>query len=68
MLAAHAAADRPADGSAAPAEVVATARGVRHGYRSVAGDLSTVLDDLDLDLRAGSAWRWSAPTAPARPR
>ncbi|MFD4007316.1 ABC transporter ATP-binding protein [Brachybacterium paraconglomeratum] len=51
--AAHAAADRPADGSAAPAEVVATLRGVRHGYRSVAGDLSTVLDDLDLDLRAG---------------
>ena len=38
---------------AEPAEVVATLRGVRHGYRSVAGGLSTVLDDLDLDLRAG---------------
>lgn len=36
-----------------PAEIVATLRGVRHGYRSVAGGLSTVLDDLDLDLRAG---------------
>ncbi|MDV3295724.1 MAG: ATP-binding cassette domain-containing protein [Brachybacterium paraconglomeratum] len=35
------------------AEIVATLRGVRHGYRSVAGGLSTVLDDLDLDLRAG---------------
>ncbi len=38
---------------AEPAEVVATLRGVRHGYRSVTGGLSTVLDDLDLDLRAG---------------
>ena len=37
----------------ASAEIVATLRGVRHGYRSVAGGLSTVLDDLDLDLRAG---------------
>ena len=36
-----------------PAEIVATLRGVRHGYRSVAGGLSTVLDDLDLDLHAG---------------
>ncbi|MEE1650659.1 ATP-binding cassette domain-containing protein [Brachybacterium sp. J144] len=41
-------------GAGAPdGEVVATLRGVRHGYRSVAGGLSTVLDDLDLDLRAG---------------
>ncbi|GLI30000.1 MULTISPECIES: ABC transporter ATP-binding protein [Brachybacterium] len=37
----------------ASAEIVATLRGVRHGYRSVAGGLSTVLDNLDLDLRAG---------------
>lgn len=37
----------------ASAEIVATLRGVRHGYRSVAGGLFTVLDDLDLDLRAG---------------
>ena len=43
-----------ADGEpAAPQEIVATLRGVRHGYRSVAGGLSTVLDDLDLDLHAG---------------
>ena len=37
----------------AAGEVVASLRGVRHGYRSVTGELSTVLDDLDLDLRAG---------------
>ena len=43
-----------ADGEpAAPQEIVATLRGVRHGYRSVAGGLSTVLEDLDLDLHAG---------------
>lgn len=42
-----------ADAADEPAEIVATLRGVRHGYRSVAGGLSTVLDDLDLDLRAG---------------
>ncbi|MEE1617767.1 ABC transporter ATP-binding protein [Brachybacterium sp. J153] len=42
-----------AGSGAADGEVVATLRGVRHGYRSVAGGLSTVLDDLDLDLRAG---------------
>jgi energy-coupling factor transport system ATP-binding protein len=43
-----------ADGEpAAPQEIVATLRGVRHGYRSVAGGLSTVLDDLDLDLHTG---------------
>ena len=35
------------------AEVVASLRGVRHGYRTVAGGLSTVLDGLDLDLHAG---------------
>ena len=35
------------------APVVASLRGVRHGYRTVAGGLSTVLDGLDLDLRAG---------------
>jgi energy-coupling factor transport system ATP-binding protein len=34
-------------------EVVASLRGVRHGYRTVAGGLSTVLDGLDLDLHAG---------------
>ena len=43
-----------AEGTPAPVrEVVASLRGVRHGYRSVTGRLSTVLDDLDLDLHAG---------------
>lgn len=37
----------------APAEVVASLRGVIHGYRGVDGSLSTVLDDLSLELRAG---------------
>lgn len=37
----------------APAEVVASLRGVSHGYRGVDGSLSTVLDDLSLELRAG---------------
>ena len=37
----------------APPAVVASLRGVHHGYRTVAGGLSTVLDGLDLDLRAG---------------
>ncbi|AXK46274.1 ABC transporter ATP-binding protein [Brachybacterium saurashtrense] len=46
-------ASRPACEGTDPAPVVASLRGVRHGYRSVAGGLSTVLDDLDLDLRAG---------------
>lgn len=36
-----------------PAEVVASLRGVSHGYRGVDGSLSTVLDDLSLELRAG---------------
>ena len=34
-------------------EVVASLRGVTHGYRSVGGGLSTVLDDLDLELHDG---------------
>jgi energy-coupling factor transport system ATP-binding protein len=37
----------------APPAVVASLRGVHHGYRTVAGGLSTVLDGLDLDLHAG---------------
>lgn len=39
--------DRPA------AETVATARGVRHLYRSVGGNLHAALDDVDLDLHVG---------------
>lgn len=51
-----------ADGTAAtdgtaeadgPGEVVASLHGVSHGYRGVDGALSTVLDDLSLELRAG---------------
>ncbi|MCT1386125.1 ATP-binding cassette domain-containing protein [Brachybacterium sp. p3-SID1565] len=34
-------------------EVVASLRGVNHGYRTVRGDLAPVLIDLDLDLHAG---------------
>ena len=34
-------------------DVVATARGVRHSYRSVGGNLHTALDGIDLDLHAG---------------
>ena len=34
-------------------EMVASLRGVTHGYRSVGGGLSTVLDDLDLELHDG---------------
>ncbi|HJC70735.1 MAG TPA: ATP-binding cassette domain-containing protein [Candidatus Brachybacterium intestinipullorum] len=48
-----AAASAMAGAPEAAGEVVASLRGVRHGYRSVTGELSTVLDDLDLDLRAG---------------
>ncbi|EWS80041.1 ABC transporter ATPase [Brachybacterium phenoliresistens] len=36
-----------------PAEVVASLRGIHHGYRSVSGGLQVVLEDLDLDLHAG---------------
>lgn len=35
------------------AEVVASLRGVHHGYRSVSGGLCPVLVDLDLDLHSG---------------
>ena len=48
-----------ADGEQRPAEpapsteVVAAVEGVTHGYRSVGGELSTVLDDLSLKLHAG---------------
>lgn len=53
------AAPRVAEGSApepAPVgrgEVIASLEHVRHGYRSVAGGLSTVLNDLSLELHAG---------------
>lgn len=43
----------PVDTAATPARVVATATGVRHGYRSVGGAITPVLDGLDLDLRDG---------------
>src|SRR5690606_20135318 len=39
--------------SAAPPEPVAMLTGVHHGYRTVAGGLSPVLVDLDLQLNAG---------------
>lgn len=34
-------------------DVVASLRGVHHGYRSVGGDLQPVLENLDLDLHNG---------------
>ncbi|WP_349827061.1 ABC transporter ATP-binding protein [Brevibacterium litoralis] len=47
--------DPAGDSTSAPREreVVASLRGVRHGYRSVSGALTPVLRDLDLDLHAG---------------
>ncbi len=38
---------------AADGRVVAAARGVGHGYRSVSGELQPVLDGLDLELHEG---------------
>jgi energy-coupling factor transporter ATP-binding protein EcfA2 len=35
------------------ADIVVTARAVTHGYRSVGGGITPVLDDLNLDLRRG---------------
>ncbi|WP_017597831.1 ABC transporter ATP-binding protein [Nocardiopsis lucentensis] len=40
-------------GSEPTGETVAELAGVRHGYRGVGGDLSVVLDGLDLTLRDG---------------
>lgn len=38
---------------AATAPVVATMAGISHGYRSIGGDITPVLTELDLDLRRG---------------
>ncbi|MGO1769660.1 MAG: ABC transporter ATP-binding protein [Microbacterium sp.] len=39
--------------AAEPGRVVASAIGASHGFRSVSGEIEPVIDDLDLELRAG---------------